>query len=518
MRALALLTSLVVAVACDGGPTGGDPGPVNPGPPGPVVRPSLAPTYVPTGRAAAGHVSVQVFEWSWADVARECELHLGPMGYRAALVSPPQEHITGPTWWTRYQPVSYSIAQSRGGTRAQFIDMVTRCRAVGVDIYVDAVINHMTATQGTGTNGTVFTKYSYPPLYAAADFHPACGINDYGVPAQVQDCELVGLADLSTGTPSVQAKIASYLVELATLGVAGFRIDAAKHIQPVQLDSIITRMNRALVNDGRPRPYLFLEVIDMGGEGVPASAYLGLGHYSGGASDISEFKYRGIGDKFLSIGTQKVSDLATFSQGAWGLLPSDKALVFVQNHDTERSGGLRWPDHDRARLANVFMLAEPYGYPMIMSGYSFDAASQAGRDAGPPAGNGTAAGQSCASDIATAPVGTWLCQHRDPWLAQMIRFREAVAGLPRHLNWNDGQQAVAFSRGAMGFVAINNGTSAIAPNITTGLPAGTYCDLLTGGEVSGVCVGTSHVVAANGSLDLTIPARGAVVLLVRDQP
>ena len=519
MRAHHPILAFAFAVAaCDSGGGSGGAGPVNPGNPGPTTRPTLDPSYAATGRAAAGDVAVQLFEWSWPAVARACELQLGPAAYKAALVSPPQEHITGTQWWTRYQAVSYSLGNSRSGTRAQFINMVDRCAAAGVGIYVDAIINHMTGTAGTGTNGTVFTKYVYPGLYTAGDFHAGCGITDYGNPAQVQDCELVGLADLNTGLASVQQKIADYLVALADLGVAGFRIDAAKHIQPVQLDSIFTRVNRARTGAGAPRPYVFLEVIDMGGEGVPASAYYGLGKYSGGGSDISEFKFRGIGDKFQAVGGQKVADLTTFSQSNWGLMPSDKALTFMQNHDTQRSGGLRWSDGVVARLANVFMLAEPYGYPMIMSGYSFDAGSQGGRDAGPPAPNNTVAGQNCAVDPATAGNGQWLCEHRDPWIRQMIRFRRAAAGTNRNSNWDNGTQAVAFSRGDKGFVAINNGTTAVAAIIPSGLAAGTYCDLLTGGRVGATCAGRSVTVPAGGTMIVSLDARSAIVLLQGDQP
>jgi len=511
-----LIALLVAVAACDSGGSNGGTGPVNPGP---AVRPTLPQAYTATGHALAGDVAVQLFEWSWPDIARECELHLGPAGYQAALVSPPQEHILGSQWWTRYQPVSYAIDNSRSGTRAQFIDMVNRCAAQDVDIYVDAVINHMSGSSGgTGTNGTVFTKYSYPPLYAAGDFHFACGINDYGNPAQVQDCELVGLSDLNTGSATVQQKIADYLFALAELGVAGFRIDAAKHIQPVELDSIVTKVNRARVNAGHPRSYFFLEVIDMGGEGVPATAYYGLGKYSGGGSDISEFKFRGIGDKFQSVGTQKVADLTTFSQSNWGLMPSDKALTFMQNHDTQRSGGLRWSDGVVARLANLFMLAEPYGYPMVMSGYSFDPTSQVARDMGPPAPNNTVAGANCAADPAVAPNGQWLCEHRDPWIRQMIRFRRAVAGTNRNSNWDNGTQAVAFSRGDKGFIAINNGTAAVAANIPSGLAPGNYCDLITGGLVGGACAGRTVTVLAGGFILISLDARSAVVLLQGEQP
>src|SRR5690554_5556068 len=80
---------------------------------------------------------VHLFEWQWNDIASECENHLGPKGYAAVQVSPPQKSITGSQWWTRYQPVSYAI-EGRSGTRAEFANMVSRCNAVGVDIYVDA--------------------------------------------------------------------------------------------------------------------------------------------------------------------------------------------------------------------------------------------------------------------------------------------------------------------------------------------------------------------------------------------
>lgn len=517
MRASLLL--LALAAACTT-PTDNGPPAVNPGttPPPPVVRPTLPSNYVPTGRTAAGEVSVQLFEWAWADVARECELRLGPDGYKAALVSPPQEHITGTQWWTRYQPVSYSLAQNRSGTRAQFTDMVSRCATAGVDIYVDAVINHMTAGNGTGTNNTVYTKYNYPGLYAATDFHPACGINDWTSPAQVQDCELVGLSDLATGSASVQAKIVAYLADLVDIGVRGFRIDAAKHIQPVELDSIVTKLNRAVLAAGDARPYLFHEVIDMGDAGVRATDYFGVGFVGGSGSDISEFKYRGIRDKFMGNGAQKVAELSTFSQANWGLIPTDKSLVFLENHDTQRSGGVTWDDWERQRLMYVFMLAEPYGYPMVMSSYAFSPASASSRDGGPPAGNGTVAGQTCAANIPLAPDGQWVCEHRDPVFAPMIRFRKATAGLAKLSVVTEGDWVIAFSRGTTGWVGINNGLASRASGpIQTSLTAGTYCDLLTGGKVGGACAGASVVVDGTGLATVMINARSAVVLLSTDK-
>ena len=105
-------------------------------------------------------VMIHLFEWKWTDIAAECERFLAPKGYAGVQVSPPNEHAVIPNpkrpWYERYQPVSYKL-NSRSGTEAQFKDMVDRCNAVGVRIYVDAIINHM-ATEATiiGSGGTSF--------------------------------------------------------------------------------------------------------------------------------------------------------------------------------------------------------------------------------------------------------------------------------------------------------------------------------------------------------------------------
>src|SRR5437016_9122572 len=235
-------------------------------------RPVLAPAYRPTGHMAAGDVFVHLFEWRWTDIAAECEDVLGPAGFNAVQISPPQEHSIVPShdWSERYQPVSYSLEHSRSGTGVEFTDMVTRCNAVGVGIIADAVINHMTnfPSPGVGSNGTNYTKYDYPGLYSSSDFHTPCQVNNYQSASNVQDCELLSLPDLNTGLASVRQKIADYLLMLARLGVAGFRIDAAKHIQQVELNDILSRVNTTLMTENRQLPYVFLEVIGGGGEAL----------------------------------------------------------------------------------------------------------------------------------------------------------------------------------------------------------------------------------------------------------
>jgi alpha-amylase len=511
------LVLVVLAAAATLSACGGD-DPVRP--PGgggiPQGRPFLDPAYRPSGRAAAGAVFVHLFEWKWPDVAAECENVLGPAGVRAVQVSPPQEHarIQSFPWWQRYQPVSYQL-EGRSGTSAEFADMVSRCAEAGVGVYVDAVINHMTAGDGVGSAGTAYTKYSYPGLWDASDFHPGCGVSDYQSAANVQDCELLGLADLNTGRAEVRQRLAEYLIGLVDLGVAGFRIDAAKHIQPVELDSIVDLVNEAALAHGHAAPYFFGEVIDYGGEAVRIRDYFGLGYSSGGSADLTEFRFRGVRDAFTGSNGQSLSSLGSFSPVAWGLIPSDKAVVFIENHDTQRDGGALTAARGAAyRFAHLWLLAQPYGYPKIMSSYAF-----AFRDQGPPAsGTGETLDVLCPADPEEVNPGEWVCEHRDPGILAMVGFRQATAGTTVEGWWDNGGDAIAFSRGGRGFVVLNLEASAVSVNVQSGLPEGRYCDILEGGVAAGGCSGGEITVAADGGIQIEVAARTAVAIHVGARP
>lgn len=489
----------------------------------PPTRPFLDQTWRPSGHSAAGDVVVHLFEWRWTDIADECETVLGPAGFAAVQISPPQEHsiVSSHDWSERYQPVSYSVAKSRSGTGAEFNDMVRRCKAVGVGIIADAVINHMTnfPSPGVGSNGTSYTKYNYPGLYTQADFHPACTVDDYADAANVQDCELLSLPDLNTGLESVRQKIADYLLSLARLDVAGFRVDAAKHIQQVELNDILARVNHTLASEGRPLPYVFLEVAGGGaGEALAPRDYFGEGYSSGGASDITEFTFTGVGNKFRHVNGEYIAQLnpngppgSQFSEAAWGLLPSDKAVAFLQNHDTQHTCGISYRDGDTFRLANVWMLAQPYGFPSVLSSYVFDCPT--GNSVGPPSDqDGNTNPVTCAASLETAHPGQWVCEHRDPFIRNMVRFRRVVAGTAITHWWDNGANAIAFSRGDRGFVAINLEATALAQAVPTGLAPGTYCDRISGGLSGGACFGASLVVDAAGSAQVSLAARTAIAV------
>ncbi|MEO3813151.1 carbohydrate-binding module family 20 domain-containing protein [Sphaerisporangium sp. B11E5] len=438
-------------------------------------------------------VIANLFAWNWPSVSAECTDVLGPAGYGGVQVSPPQDSLKRAgthSWWELYQPAAYDV-NGRLGTRAQFSSMVQACHAAGVKVYADAVINHMTGQGSVSYGGRGFTKYDYPGTYSGADFHyypGACGNSDNlihdgdyaGNANNVQRCELVGLADLDTGAEYVRSRIAAYLNDLTSLGVDGFRIDAVKHMSPADLSSIYGRLTGS--------PYIFQEVIYGAGEAVQPSQYTGL-------ADVLDFQYgRYLKEKFEG----SVSDLRTFGATWGGMQPSAKAVTFVTNHDTERNGStLTYKNGATYTLANVFQLAWPHGAPQIYDGFTFT-----DNDSSPPSdGNGYVTAANCSSG--------WTCLHRDAAVNAMVGFRNAVRGTVV-ANWSaPNADVIAFSRGTAGWVAINNGGGAHTGSFPTGLPAGTYANLLGSGSVT---------VGSGGTATVTVPAKGAVAIRTGGSP
>jgi len=434
----------------------------------------------------AKDVTAVLFQWDWTSVAAACTQILGPAGYGYVQVSPPQETIQGPQWYVSYQPVSYRIG-NRQGTRAEFSAMVRQCHDAGVKVIADAIVNHMTAGSGTGTLGSAHTKYDYPGPYQNQDFH-SCrrSISNYNDRSEVQNCELVELADLDTASGYVQGRIAAYLDDLRALGVDGFRIDAAKHVAASELAAIKARMSD-------PGSYWVQEVIYGAGEPIQPSEYTGSG-------DVHEFRYGTNLKRIFS--NERLAYLESFGE-SWGMLPSGDAVSFVDNHDTERNGStLTERDGSAYTLANVFMLAWPYGSPAVHSGYAVG-----DRDAGPPndgtVNDGTV--NACYTD-------GWRCQHAWPEITGMVGFHNAVAGTSVTNWWTDGDDQIAFGRGNAGYVVINHSASTLSRRFQTSLPAGTYCDVSDAPPTASGCAGASYVVDGSGQFDATV-APGTQVAL-----
>lgn len=455
---------------------------------------------------------VHLFEWKWTDIAAECERFLGPKGYAGVQVSPPNEHanIDSPyrPWWQRYQPVSYKLI-SRSGNEQEFRDMVSRCNAVGVRIYVDAIINHMGASAGTGTAGSSYNagNRDFPSVpFSRNDFNDnkcrsASGdIENYNDVNQVRDCRLVGLPDLALHSEYVRNKIADYLNNLMDIGVAGFRLDASKHMWPGDLSAILSKVKNAREDVFGPnkRPFVFMEVIDMGNEPIKGSEYTGLGR-------VTEFKFGiHISNAVTKRNGQKLSYFKNFGQ-SWGMLQDYDAVPFIDNHDNQRGHGaggevvtfFRSRDY---KIANAFMLAWPYGFPKVMSSYMFNKNNDA---QGPPSNNGADTKDVIVNADDTCGNG-WICEHRWRQIYNMNGFRNVASGEQVRNWWDNGNHQIAFSRGNKAFLAINNEDYAMDVTLQTGMAGGAYCDIISGNKINGSCTGKTINVNSDGTVKIYI--------------
>jgi alpha-amylase len=453
--------------------------------------------------------SVQMFRWKWNDIAKECTTYLGPMGYGAVQVSPPQASANIGPWYDVYQPVNFTSLNSKMGTEAEFQAMINTCHAAKVRIYVDAVVNHMSATSGTATNGNTFsaTNLSYP-FFSAPDFHNACDIqgSDYGSPGNrwsVMNCRLVGLPDLKTESSYVQGQIKNYFNKLVAMGVDGIRIDAAKHMQPAHIAAILGLTNRTTTSG---------EALWLTQEVIPDSNANRSEYFPNGT--LNEFQYTFAMKSMFRKEGASISQVRTIMGtpgnwgGSWGFIPSDKATVFVNNWDTERNNSSLSASNytpgetndtagtKRYDLANIFMLAWPYGHAQLHSGYRFNNHEQA-----PPSASPYDASGNPLINVA------WDFIHRWSNIANMVKFRSTVAGTGVDWFVQGTANQIAFARGNKGFVAMNNDSNVWNASLQTMLPAGTYCNVTQGqlnASATG-CTGGSLTVASNGIVTVSIP-------------
>lgn len=181
------------------------------------------------------------------------------------------------------------------------------------------------------------------------------------------------------------------------------------------------------------------------------------------------------------------------------MLPSGNSVPFIDNHDNQRGHGaggavLTFFESRYYKMANAFMLAWPYGFPKVMSSYTFNKNNDA---QGPPSNNGEDTKDVLINADDTCGNG-WICEHRWRQIYNMAGFRNVAGDEPVSNWWDNGGHQIAFSRGTKAFLVINNEDYALDKSFQTGLSDGNYCDIISGGKVNGVCTGKTINVSGGG--------------------
>lgn len=161
-------------------------------------------------------VILHCFDWTLADIQEEIP-NIAKAGFTAVQTSPVHERAgKGSVWYDVYRPYDFKIGNGLG-SEADLKALCAKAHEYGVKVIVDVVANHT-------DHPNVAERLKDESLY-----HERFGVGNWHDRHQVT-FGMIGMWDLDTNNPTVQAIIKQYIQDLKACGVDGVRWDAIKHI------------------------------------------------------------------------------------------------------------------------------------------------------------------------------------------------------------------------------------------------------------------------------------------------
>lgn len=161
-------------------------------------------------------VILHCFDWTLADIQEEIP-NIAKAGFTAVQTSPVHERAgKGSVWYDVYRPYDFKIGNGLG-SEADLKALCAEAHKYGVKVIVDVVANHT-------DHPNVAERLKDESLY-----HKRFGVGNWHDRYQVT-FGMIGMWDLDTNNPTVQAIIKQYIQDLKACGVDGIRWDTIKHI------------------------------------------------------------------------------------------------------------------------------------------------------------------------------------------------------------------------------------------------------------------------------------------------
>lgn len=433
-----------------------------------------------------GSAILHAFNWTFRQISEKLP-QIKAIGYSAVLTSP-ISYSKGDDWWMRYQPLDFRIIYSPLGTKTDFEQLLKKTAQLGVNIFVDVVINHMahrhtddlnypgeTELAEYATNQQLRASCLYGDIsknqFSADDFNPKALITNYNNLDEVRHCRIQD-ARVPNGLPDfefnewVVSQQRQFMEALLDMGVSGFRIDAAKHVPSEHLQAILPPelLRRAFVF-AEVIPNLNFVVIKEVLEKTPIALY-----------DFPLFRV--IRETFEPDGSFR--KLIAYEQAA--LISRFRAVTMVNTHDIPNNEGMQaeiFHSIDDELLAHAYILGRDGGSPLIFTDLGDNR-------------NGVQSFNN-----------RWKNWYAHPEIRAMIMFHNQCHSSKMNFIWVDDGLVVA-EREAKGFFAINKTQENFFLPLDFKHNTGIYYNVLDHTEIT---------INSDKRITLKIPARSVLMML-----
>lgn len=419
---------------------------------------------------------LHAWSWSFPTIAQNMK-QIADAGYTMVQTSPVQ-HCFDPygstkklfdqegkegNWYYYYQPTDWKIGNAIVGTKEQMKQMLDSAAKYNVRVIVDVLPNHTAFDIDCVSDDMVNAVGGRDKLYHSTGLNP---IRDYNDRYQCTLEGTGGLPDVNTENPAFQVYYMNFVNELLDMGVRGFRYDTAKHIgvhsDPVDTASGVKENDFWDVATGRkavkgvklalPYDSLFVYGEVLQDRNVPEAEY--ADYFGQTASGYGYHLRRALEQK-----SARGIDLQNWDHQS----APEFLTTWVESHDTycnaHESAGLT---DDQIRTGWVFLTARQNGTPLFFSRPM----------------NSTR--QNYWGDNLLGARGNDEFFH--PEVVAVNKFRKAMAGQKEDLRQTENGEVLVVNRGKKGAAIVNISDVSNFLDVPTGLPDGTYRDVVYGKE------------------------------------
>lgn len=419
---------------------------------------------------------LHVWSWSFPEIARSMR-QIKDAGFTMIQTSPVQhcynpegsgklifdDNVKEGNWYYYYQPTDWKIGNQILGTKEQMVNMMDSAAKYNIKVIVDVLPNHTAFDVDAVSDDFYKAVGGRDKMFHSEGLKPVEDYNDR------YQCTLWGsgaLPDVNTENPDFQKYYMQFVNELLGMGVKGFRYDTAKHIgvhsDPVDTASGVKENDFWDVATGRksvkgvklavPYDSLFVYGEILQDKNVPEAEYADyMGQTASGYGHILR--------EALEKGTMNGLDLTSWHHTS----APEYLTTWVESHDTYANA------HESAHLTDdqirtgwVFLTARQNGTPLFFSR---------------PAGSTR---QKYWGNNVLGARGNDEFFH--PEVEAVNKFRTAMKGEKEDIQISDNGQLVVVNRGKKGAAVVNINSLSNQVDLPTGLPDGTYRDIVYGKE------------------------------------